>query len=285
MTIESKGEIYIVMAASLWGTYGVTYKQGVNAGCDKWTLIVLRPLLAGLIILVFMVISKKNLIGKWSFLVGLGGLAPLYITYPLAVKEIGVGLAAVLLYTAPIWVTMLSPLLGEKPAIASIIGSFAGFLGVILIFSPNAVLSGTTTIGILLGLGAGISYAAYIVFARTAKRYGSSTSEASLGAVVVSAIPVTLIAIPNHVPTGLEFVYGSYLAIGATIIPYLLHVHGLGKVEASKASVLSLIEPVIAIVLGVLLFEEEWRRVQWIGAALILISGFLVIRQDDQRTG
>ena len=276
MTIRLGGEAYIIVAASLWGTYGAVYKLGVYSGCDKWILITLRPQLATLLILIFMTAKKKKLIGKWSLLVGFGGLAPLYITYPLAVKEAGVGLAAVLLYTAPLWVTVLSPFLGEMPGKHSITGSLVGFVGVVLVFGWNALSPETTVEGLVLGLGAGISYASYIVLARTAKRYGSSTLEASLGAVVVSTIPVSLVSLPTRTPDSLELVYGFYLAVGTTIIPYFFHVHGLGRVDASKASVLSLIEPVVAVALGVVLFGESLRSIQWIGAALILFSGSLV---------
>jgi len=274
-----RGEVYVVMAASLWGTYGVAFKLGVQSGCDKWILIVLRPLLASLVTVPSAFMLREKILGRWALVVGLAGLAPLYITYPLAVEEIGVGLAAVLLYTAPLWVTLFSPLLGEPPSRHSIIGALIGFSGVVLIFSWDLSLSNTRLSGLALGLGAGLSYATYIVLARAARRGGASTSEASLGAVAVASLPVFLAARPSRLPEGLEVGFGLYLAFGATVIPYFLHVHGLGRVEASKVSVLSLVEPVVAVVLGVIFLGENVGLAKGLGAFLVLLSGFLVVRR------
>jgi len=73
------------------------------------------------------------------------------------------------------------------------------------------------------------------------------------------------------------------LGILITLIPYFLYTYGLNRMDAGKAAVLAFVEPMVATVVGFVLFGEELGIVEAVGIALILAS--VVLLNTDSRTG
>ena len=277
MTDPSRGErigvALAVAAASLWGTLGIAYRLGVEYGASLSWLIAGRPLLAGILSLVI-ALARGARPSKWSLLIAFLGLAPLYTVYPLAVSEVGAALASVLLYTAPSWVALAGPLvLGERLSAGRLAVVATGIAGVALVSIPGGDAR-VTAWGLLLGLASGVSYAAYMILARLAQLRGAGREEVSLYPIAISAPLVLAAARPTGLPGPVDAVFAVYLAVACTIAPYLLHTKALQLAEASRIAVVSLVEPLTAVLLAALLLGESLSPAQLAGASLIIASAY-----------
>jgi drug/metabolite transporter (DMT)-like permease len=127
-------------------------------------------------------------------------------------------------------------------------------------------------LGTLLGLLSGVSYATYIVLARYAQLRGADVLEVGFYSIPVALIGVAAIIHPRGPPTGTDVWFSLYLAILGTIIPYILNAAALRKIRAPLVSVISLVEPLTAVSLAVLLLNERMLPLQIIGSALVIGS-------------
>ena len=208
---------------------------------------------------------------------GLLALAPLYVAYLLSVARIGAALASILLYTAPLWVIALStPLLGEAPGRGGMVAFILGFTGVILVSGPGWSLD---PLGIILGLVSGLSYGLYILLARLAQLRGASSLEVGLHAIPFAAIGVVAVVRPPIPPSLVEAAWSLYLGLVATLLPYILHTRALARLEAYRVSLVSLVEPLSAVLLAVIILGEDLAPLQALGGALILASSYLAARR------
>ncbi len=260
-----------VAAAVLWGSIGVVFRLAVEKGADPRWLILGRPLLASVPSLVCVAAGCGGP-SRWSLVVGLLGLAPLYASYFLAVERVGAAVASLLLYTAPLWVAAASgPLLGERPGRRVAAASVLGFLGAALIVLPG--LGGRVDpLGAVLGLASGASYASYMVLARLAASRGAGVAEVSLHSLPFAALGVAAVARPHGSPGAVGLLAALYLAAAGTLVPYALSARALSRLPAARVAVISLVEPVTAVALAWLLLGEELRPLQLVGAALVLSS-------------
>ncbi len=275
----SAGLLLASTAAVLWGTIGVVYRAATMGGASGEWLIAGRPLAAAPFSLLLLAAGRGRL-SRWSVAVGLFGLAPLYVSYFLAVGIVGAAVASILLYTAPLWVALLSPLLlGERLGARAWGLVASGFLGVVLVSGGDGGSLEMT--GLALGLCSGVSYALYMVLARLASKRGASVEEVSIHAIPVAALAVFAALRPHGVPGLAEAPWILYLAVAGTLVPYILHTWALSLVEAYRISVVSLVEPVAAVALARIFLGEVLTPMQLVGAALILSAALVSSRLEE----
>ncbi len=242
--------LYILVAATLWSSIGVVSVLGGDIVVLAFT----RSLIAG--ILGFLTARSFKLS---SFIAGVL-LGVLFSSYPLAAVIAGIGVAAYLLYTAPLWATLASLAYGEKPGIAGV-ASIVLILAAVTLMGLEAGRGALNPWGLASGLAAGISYGLYIAVARFYSRKGES-KEVSLGAMpytltITLPMMIAYVIVNENLEIQLNpIVAGAYLAIFATLIPYKLFTRGVEKIGASRASVIASIEPVLAAIWGLTLFHQ-----------------------------
>jgi DME family drug/metabolite transporter len=150
----------------------------------------------------------------------------------------------------------------------------------------NSAESGDVAVGILLGCLAGAAYAWYTYASSRAIRAGHS-GRAAMGAVfgggAVLLVPVLLITGAPLLDTGAGLGVVAYLALGPMFLAYLLFGFGLRFVGSSSATTITLLEPVIATLLAVLIVGERPGIAAWIGLALILggITALVTARRSS----
>src|SRR2546427_323414 len=125
--------------------------------------------------------------------------------------------------------------------------------------------------GVLLALAAGLAYALYVVIAKAAVMRTAPLRLAALTFAVAAVLMAPALLMPGAA-TQLALGWLGLLYLGAvtTAGAYALYTAGLRYVSASAAGVASLLEPLTATLLGVLLFGERFGVLGWIGAALLL---------------
>ena len=212
---------------------------------------------------------------------GLLGVGGLFGFYMLAVREGGAALAAVLLYTAPAWVAILSRLLLRETMTGAKVAAVAMTLAGVACISLAPALLGTgngvhiTLSAVMYGLLSGFSYALYYIFGeRYLGRYETPT-------LFLFALPVGAAAMLPF------FEFGSHaphvwltciaIALFSTYIAYSIYYAGLRHLEATRAAVVATLEPVAAAVLAFAFWNERFHGFQYVGAGLILGSVLLTI--------
>nr|AGU10299.1 EamA-like transporter family [uncultured organism] len=146
--------------------------------------------------------------------------------------------------------------------------------------------SGSPMLGVGLALVAGLSYAGYTYAARRLLQQGHP-SGGVVGAVFgVGAVPLLVVLLVVGAPilqTGSSIGITLYLAIGPMFAAYLLFGRGLRRVSSSTATTITLLEPVVATVLAVVVVGERLDAPAWFGVAAILLGILIMIVRPRPR--
>lgn len=203
-----------------------------------------------------------------------GGLllvSTIFFFAAIAVMPIADALA--LVFISPILVTALSPvLLGEHVGVRRWSAVIVGFLGALIIVRPGLVaIHG----GTLLAIGAGVSYALYIIATR--KLSGSAPPLVTLAFTAVLGAVVMSVAVPFHwtTPGGADLALMAGMGVCAAIGHYMI----IKAFEYAPASVLAPFgysEIVMATVVGFVAFGDFPDAWTWAGVAVIILSGIYI---------
>ena len=251
-----KGYALIVLAALLWSTLGSFYKALINSyGITPLNIAFFRAALSGSVPLVGLLFFRPQLlVVKWRdmpLLVSFGvfGVAGFFVVYVFAVDSAGVGVAAVLLYPAPVWITIISrQFLGETISHRQWLALGLAFLGCTLVVDIyNLEQMKTNAVGILFGLASGLGYALYSVFNKASvKRYSPWTVllyGMSIGALILLPMQsMSEVVGALQMPPVLLRLLG--VALVATLGSGLAFATGLKFVPVSSAGVVANLEPV-----------------------------------------
>lgn len=275
---ELAGVVSAISAAVLWGTIGVVQRLAEEGGAETEMLIVGRTLGASLLSVPLLLYYRA--VPTWrSVVIAVAALSPLYYSYMKAVSIIGAAISSLLLYTAPAWVAAASYLiLGEKLGMRGVATVLMGVVGAALVSGALTGLGGIEVVGVMLGLASGATYALYIFLARYFQVKGATVLEVSLAPIAISGVILAALIGPSRPPNGVEVAASVYMALFTMILPYLLNVTALRYIEAHRVSVISLVEPLTAVVLAVLILGESLTIPQAVGGLMILSASLLVVR-------
>ena len=186
------------------------------------------------------------------------------------------GWIAVIWGTSPVFAGVLgSIVLGEKAfTLHRIIGVIAGLTGLAIIFLQGASISENTLLGVVLALIGVLSQVSTAVWIKQIKADLPGIVMTTGGLAV--SVPLFIItwwifdgALPEVIPTRVAWSI-IYLALMGSVLGFSLYYYLLNHVEASKVSLITLITPVTALLLGHWLNNEALTLWVFIGTALIL---------------
>jgi drug/metabolite transporter, DME family len=274
------GYLLVAAAAALWGLLGpvtrIALHEGVGATEVAFWRAVLGAALFGVHALAIgrVRIARRDLPSVAAF--GVFGVAGLLASFSWAVEAGGAALAAILLYTAPVWVALLSWLfLRERMTarkLAALAVATAGVAGIAAAGGGGMRLS-PAALG--WGLASGFAYALYYLFG---KRYFGLYPTATL---FVWALPVGALAMLPLVEwapkSGTAWAALGFTGLVPTYLAYVCYSAGLRRVEATRASVVATIEPVVAAVGAYLLWGERLGAAGYLFAAVVLAGVLLMV--------
>lgn len=276
--------ILVLAAGSMWGCMGLLVRPLNEIGLVTMDICFLRAVVTFAVMLIGLLVFdrealKIRLKDIWCF-IGTGALSVSFFNfcYFKTITLTSLSVAAVLLYTAPAFVMVMSFFLFKesmtKVKLLALAVAFAGCVLVSGIGTGEGDLSGT---GILVGLGAGFGYALYSIFGRYALQRGYSSMTITfytfLFATITTVFLVDVSSIINIVETHPRLgVYGVFMILFVTLFPYLCYTKGLSGMENGTASVIASIEPVVATVLGIIIYKEEMTFANAFGMILVLVS-------------
>ena len=287
-----KNYIFVFLAGSLWGTIGLFVKLMSQFGSTSTYTSFIRLLFGFLLLVVFTLITS----GPKGFLVSgrtllscllLGVVCQgIYnICYSMSVTENGMSMASVLLYTSPVFTSITARIFfKEKLTKKKWMALILNILGCILT-ATGGNFSGTkiALTGILVGIGAGFTYAMSAIFGRIATDDKASPFAIAAYNFLFGSIFVGITLRPwNSLAHPLDLrilLVGILFALIPTAIGYVLYFHGLSKItQTSKVPVVCSIELVIATVIGLVIFHEAFGKMNLIGILCVLFS--IAIFQD-----
>ena len=285
--------LLVLIAGVLWGMIGLFVRRLNALGFSSMDIVALRAITTTVLLGTFLFIYDRDMLriqGKdiWCFL-GTGILSIVFFNYCYfkAITLTSLSVAAILLYTAPAIVMVLSGILfRERITRIKIASLLLTFIGCVLV---AGVFSGTATInvkGVMAGLGAGLGYALYSIFSRFALRRGYHSLTITFYTFVFAIVGT----IPFINSFGINFIrkqdwkvvlFCLIFGLVSTVLPYILYTAGLEKMENGKASIIASIEPVTATLLGVIVYRERLRVFEIVGVILVLAA--IVISNVDGR--
>lgn len=281
------GYAYIVAAALLWATLGPVARFLLQEGVTALEIGFWRAAIAAVLFAAHAAarrdawVASRDLpaIGGFALL----GVALFYVAFFRAVETGGAALAAILLYTAPVWVALaariwLRELITMRKA-AAIALSLAG----VVLVAAGSDEPGSRSIGasaIAWGLLSGVTYASYYLFG---KRYFTRYEPARVFAI---AMPLGAAALLPFVQFTQKPAWAWLLLLFIAAVPtygaYLLYAAGLARTDATRAATIATIEPLAAALLAHAVWGEALHTAGYAGAALIL-CGVLVTTAGGNR--
>ena len=276
------GSTLIIAAGALWGTMGIFVRSLGAYGFDSIQISALRLCAAALCFLLLLLARRGRgfrlqLRDLPLFLgLGVGSVGLMTCCYFAAIRMMTMSEAAILLYTSPIWEVLMSALFFHEKV------TRRKLLALALAFAGCALVSGIgggelNPLGVLVGVGSGVAYGLYSILGSVAlRRYPPETVSAYT--FFIAAIAVLLISRSVELvqkfaaADGLAGLILLTLATGAVtaFVPFLIYTIGLNRVQASHAAILATVEPLVATVLGIIVYHEQLRTATLLGIACIL---------------
>lgn len=276
--------LWIAIAGVLWGLMGIFVRRFNEFGVTSMSVVFLRSLFTSLAVLLFcLVTDRKSLKLKpkdlWIFIcTGLVSIVFFNYCYFTAINMMSLSAAAILLYTSPVFVTILSAVIfKEKITVRKVIAIVLSISGLVLV--TGIIGSGTAVsgLGIAYGIMSAIGYALYSIFTRFAINRGYSSFAAVGYSFLFAAIFSVFFADLGAIGTMLSsepsmILFTLAFTVISSIAPYFLYNLGLKGTENGKAAVIASIEPVAATVLGILLYNEVPTPSAAVGMLLVFAS-------------
>lgn len=286
---DSLSPLFILLAAILWGTTG-TAQAFAPANTHPIAFGAMRLVFGGSTLLLFVLIKGKLQLKNWPMKKVLFAAMCMAFYQPLffsAVKITGIAIGTVVgIGSSPILAGMIEWFINrKKPVTAWWIATGIAILGALLLFVDGSAIS-VKPLGIIMALGAGLSFAIYTI---SSKELVKTQPPEAVAAVVFSLSAVLLspllliydliwITEINGIGTSL------YIGVVATAVAYHLFVKGLAKVPASTAVTLSLGEPLTAAMLGAFLVGEALTITSWIGVSFIFAAILMISYEPKKHT-
>jgi len=277
------GILQILLSACAYGSMPVIAKLAYSDGVSMSTLLFLRFLIATALLLPWTISrgypwprGKVLLILILMGAIGFGGVSACYF---LALNYASTGTVVLLVYLYPILVLGLSTFFFREPITPLRIGAMLlAVLGLGVTVGSSLSSSG---LGLLLSLSAAVMYAFYILIG---SHYAKGVHPLTASSIVISTAAVSyglsLLVNGYHGPASIKgWSACLLLAVFCTIFAMSIFLAGLGKIGATKTSLTSTAEPIVANLLGWLFLGEVLSTAKILGGLLILGAVALISRE------
>lgn len=282
--MDVRGFFYVLAAAFMWGVIGIFAKEVLAEGITALEIAFWRAAFAWVIFMVHALIAKQVKAHRTDlpFLFGFGFICVtlFYGSYQLAIRDVGMAMAAVLLYTAPAWVAFMSWIvLKEKMTPTKTICVVMTIFGVGCISLGPQLMSGGSLdlnlFGLAAGLVSGFTYALYYIFGKKyLYKYATPT-------IFVYALPfgaaLLFPFVEFHPKSAYAWIMLFAMAAVTAYGAFMAYYAGLKRLEATRASVIATFEPLVAAVFAYLLYGEKFSMLGYVGSCLIVAAVFMVV--------
>src|SRR5699024_7179487 len=274
-------------------TIGWYVKNLYAYGFTPMEVVTLRVWSAAILLVLFLIIRepKKLKLASFSdvkYFIGTGIFSIVFFNFCMftAIDLSTIPVATALLYTGPAFVMILSfiffrePL--TKPKITALVITIIGSALIVGLIPLDLNILQLTSI--LFGLGSGLGYALYSVFSKFALKKYTTLSITAYTFIIAAISLLPFFPYQEKLPLLMEprvLFFAAGLGFLPTAFAYIIYTYGLNQTEASKASILTTIEPVVATLIGIFIFQEAFTPVQMVG--MLCIIGAVILIQISPR--
>ncbi|MBH0063874.1 MULTISPECIES: DMT family transporter [Psychrobacter] len=288
--------IIFITLSFMWSLSFIFYRVGVPE-FGSLTFASLRVIFAGLVMLIFVLISKKNREGireNWKVLalVGLFSAAVPFMLFSFSARSVNAGVLAVLNASVPMLSGFIaSTFFKDRLSKKQILGLIIGVIGVVILMSESLFGGQNATSGSsLLPMGYGLlACVGYALGANITRNYLNDVSPVAItaGSLIIASVIMLPVAI-------YEFPYGksisaqawvSVICIGvfSTAIALIFMNQLIKSIGPMRATSITLVIPIFAIILGYLLLGEALDTPAIIGSVVILFGTYLSLELSVTR--
>ena len=268
-------------AGLLWGACGLFTRSLTALGFATWGIVAVRCGIAALAFLLLALITDRGALkikprDAWIF-VGVGIVSMLFFTYCYftAIELMEMSTASILLYTAPCFVMLFSRIFfGDRIGVRGIVSLVLCVGGVALVSGIGGAISAK---GFAFGMCSGIGYALFSIFSRAALNRGyKSVTINFYGCAIASVGAMCFGGFAEPWRMAVSSGSAALLTLGIGILvcflPYLLYTYSLTGTSNGMASIMASVEPVMATVLGVIVYRDRLTALSACGIVLVLAA-------------
>lgn len=287
MNKQLRGTLEISIASVGFGFLGIFAKSAFQSGMSVGEFLSFRFALAGALLWISILIIRP----RWVLLsfrqilitaaLGTFGYAFFSTLYFTAIDGVSISLAALLLFTYPFWVNIFSHFFtDDKIQFKESLCLAGASAGLICLLWGHIEVNNAWAIA--AGLGAAISYAIYVMLSGRLQKDIRPISSA-LYVITFAALALSLFHQPDYadIPSLSQTQTLALIGIAVicTVLPLTLELAALQKLRSKDVALIMMIEPLTAVLMGFLIFNETLSLLQLFGA--LVIAGALITNTRD----
>jgi drug/metabolite transporter (DMT)-like permease len=285
-TSKQKALLALAWVCFFWGTTWLASKEGVRH-MPAIQLCAIRQLLGGIIYLLYFIIKKH----PWPKGKQWGAILILsFLNFMLSnglstwgVQYISSGLGAIIGAIFPLWLVIITLFNGDRLPQKAMLGMVMGFGGVCIIFYDHLkdFLNADFRFGIIISVAATISWAFGTLY--TKKHAANFNPYFSLGLqMLISSIALFSVSHATGNTVSITEIPANswwsilYLVIIGSVLTFIAFIYSLQRLPTSLASLYAYTNPVVAVLLGAVIFHEKLNMYVAIGGAVTIAGVYLV---------
>jgi drug/metabolite transporter (DMT)-like permease len=294
--ITINGIFYAVISSMSFGFSPLFSLAIIAAGLTDFDILSYRWLIAGLVLMIYAFAKKKSLRlnsfdEAWKIILLSALRAITSVTLLIGYINISSGIAATLNFMYPVIVTLTMVIFfGEKRSSIDYIAILASIFGVYLLASGDSIVAhgGNTRLGLICSLISAFSFAAYYIVMKQVKADKIEVVKFTTWIMMLSALYFVICAfIFNGKLTIMTDMRNWLNALGlglwATMVSNITGVKGIRRIGPTMTSILGALQPVTAVILGVLFLGEHLYLRSLIGISIILVALCIIVLHQKNR--
>lgn len=282
-----KGFLYGIMASSTFGLLPLFTLPVMGEGLTTFSILSYRMLFASILVAVLMLIGRVSFATnlkelRWFAVLGFlyyGSAALLFQAY----GGMASGLATTLHFMYPVSVTVIMALVyKQRPSLVTICAIILSLIGVALLCLRESSTGVSSLLSVFLVLLSGVCYAVYLVLVSTVKCINQQNSQKLTFYVLMFSGAFFMLSTLQGgglqiIPSASAGINLLLMATLPTLLSNLALVRSVKSIGSTLTSVLGAMEPLTAIIVGILVFDESLRGLMVVGIILILVSVSLIV--------
>lgn len=282
--------IFVILAGAFWGSSCLFVSRLSALGFTPLQCTAIRIFIGALILNAALVIKGKGFELYRVSLVSLGlaaasgicSVLAMCVFYYYCMTMTGAAVSAILLYTAPVFVMIMSvAFLGERITPKKIAAFAVAIVGCALV---SGAASGVTVnaVGVLCGVLSGFAYSLYGILTSLYMKRNSEPLAFSALSFAFAAVGALLLASPVGIVQRASAIEGVgaltlillfvVFSLCTSVIPYVLYTVGLVGVRPDVASILAFSEPLTAALFGIAVLRQPFDLWQGVGIAFVVTA-------------
>jgi drug/metabolite transporter (DMT)-like permease len=294
--IRLNGVFYAVLSSASFG-FSPLFSLGLIAvGLTNFDILSYRWGLAGIVLMIYAFCKKKTLIPNswdevWKIILLSALRAITSVTLLIGYANISSGIASTINFMYPVIVALcMMFFFGEHKSLVDIGAIAVSIFGVYLLASGDSLVvpGGDTTLGLTCSLISAVSFAAYYILMKRLRADKIEVVKFTTWIMLLSAIYFIVAAMVfegslSMIPDGKSWLLILGLALWSTMVSNFTGVKAVRRIGPTMTSILGALQPVTAVLLGVLFLHEHLYLKSLFGILLILAAVTIVVLHQNTR--